>query len=435
MRPSLARQLISFSVPWQARQLPACSRFLSLSRIAVKKSWIRAVLAVGVCLLCLFSSGLAPSAFAHASGQSYLYFQVGEETLTTYVSAPIKGLNEVLALNLPTDRNVGDSEIEPLLPKIRSYVEQHIDIECPPQACTLTYQRSDTIVTGGGQFLQLYYSIDGFETRPDALQVGYDVILADKSHFINFVLIDQNWKTGTFNAEANIVLSYDKAGVVKTLDLSGGSLFQGFSAIVKLGIEHIVEGIDHVLFLIALLLPSVVRRENGKWQPVGSFSTSFAYIVKIVTAFTVAHSITLGLATLQIVDLPSRLVESVIAASIGLAAVDIFYPIFKRRVWLIVFIFGLFHGFGFASVLGDLGVTSQYALLSLLAFNIGIELGQLAIIAVVFPLLYLLRKQILYPPLVLKAGGLLLGAISLYWLIERVFDINFRVLPMLQGLF
>lgn len=434
MRFSSARQLISLSMLWQSLQLPFYP-LLRLSKIAVRKSWMRVVLAVGVCLLCLFSSGLAPSAFAHATGQSYLYFQVGEETLTTYVSTPIKDLNEVLALNLPTDRNVGDSEIEPLLPKIRPYVEQHIDIECPPQTCTLTYQRSDTIVTGGGQFLQMYYSIDGFEALPESLQVGYDVILADKPDFINFVLIDQNWKTGTFNAEANIVLSYDEAGVIQTLDLSGGSLFQGFAAIVKLGIKHIVKGVDHVLFLVALLLPSVVRRENGKWQPIGSFSTSLAYVVKVAIAFTVAHSLTLGLATLQIVDLPSRFVESVIAASIGLVAIDIFYPIFKSRVVQVIFLFGLFHGFGFASVLGDLGVTSQHSLLSLFAFNLGVELGQIAIIFVVFPLLYLLRKQIFYPPLVLKAGGLLLGAISLYWLIERVFDINLQVLPTLQGLF
>ncbi|MEM9092763.1 MAG: HupE/UreJ family protein, partial [Cyanobacteria bacterium P01_F01_bin.53] len=143
----------------------------------------------------------------------------------------------------------------------------------------------------------------------------------------------------------------------------------------------------------------------------------------------------LGLTTLQMVDLPSRFVESIIAASIGLAAVDIFYPIFRRRIWLISFVFGLCHGFGFASVLGELGVTSQHALFSLLAFNLGVELGQVAIIAVVFPVLYFLRKQLFYPRFVLKTGGLLLGAMSLYWLIEQVFDVNIRILPFFQGLF
>ncbi|MEL6137150.1 MAG: HupE/UreJ family protein, partial [Cyanobacteria bacterium J06628_6] len=118
----------------------------------------------------------------------------------------------------------------------------------------------------------------------------------------------------------------------------------------------------------------------------------------------------------------------------GLAAVDIFIPIFKGRSWLIIFLFGLFHGFGFADVLAELGVTSQYALLSLFGFNLGVEIGQLAIIAVIFPLLYLVRKQFFYPRFVLQMGGFSLGAMSLYWFVERAFDVNLQVLPVIQGL-
>ncbi len=240
----------------------------------------------------------------------------------------------------------------------------------------------------------------------------------------------------TLGNASSALLIFDNAGDVRSLDLASGSLLQGFWGVVKLGVKHIVEGIDHVLFLVALLLPSVLRRkESSAWQPVDSFSTAFIYILKIVTAFTVAHSITLCLATLQIVSVPSRVVESIIAASIGLAALEIFYPIFKGRAWLIIFLFGLFHGFGFADVLGELGVTSQHTALSLFGFNLGVELGQIAIIAVVFPILYLVRTQRFYSSFVLKTGGLLLGAISLYWFIERAFDINIRFLPLLQGLF
>lgn len=397
----------------------------------------RVLLAALSGLLCVGLSGmLSTVALAHAKGQSYLYFQIGQETLTAHISTPIQALSEVLDLDLPGEKKVANSHIEANLDKIRTYVEDHTDIQCAPQTCETSFTgRTEIIGTSSGQFLQLYYDITGFQTVPEALQVKYDVILVDEPEFINFLLIDNNWKTGTFDEEANIVLTYETPGEVQTLDLTSGSLFQGFSAIVKLGFEHILEGIDHVLFLIALLLPSVVRREDGRWKPVGKFSTSLGYIVKIATTFAIAHSITLGLATLQIVNLPPRLVESIIAASIGLAAVDIFYPIFKRRIWLVIFLFGLFHGFGFASVLGDLGVTSQHALLSLFAFNVGIEIGQLAIIAVVFPLLYLIRSQLFYPKVVLKAGGLLLGAMSLYWFIERIFDVNIQVLPLVQGLF
>lgn len=393
----------------------------------------RALLAATVCWFCVFSAGLMPGAIAHSKGQSYIYFQVGETTLTTHAVAPIQDLNELLNLGLPTDK-VSESDIAPFFETIRTYVDQHMDVQCPPQNCTLTYKNSDLENTHAGQYVQLYYDIGGFQTMPEALEVTYDVILADRPEFTNLLLVDQNWKTGTFDEEANVIATYNRAGETRTLDLTSGGLVQGFLAIVGLGVEHIVEGIDHVLFLIALLLPSVMRRRDGKWQPIGKFSSAFGHIIKIATAFTVAHSITLGLATLGIVDLPSRLVESIIAVSIGLAALDIFYPIFRRRIWLVIFVFGLFHGFGFASVLADLGVTSQNALLSLFAFNLGVELGQLAIIAVVFPLLYLARKQFFYPNFVLKSGGALLGAMSLYWFIERAFDINIRILPFFQGL-
>ena len=125
--------------------------------------------------------------------------------------------------------------------------------------------------------------------------------------------------------------------------------------------------------------------------------------------------------------------ESVIAASIGLVALEIFFPIFRQRLWIVLFVFGLFHGFGFAEILGERGVTSQNALLSLFGFNLGIEIGQLIIIALVFPVLYLLRRQWFYSGWMLRISGLFLAAVSLYWFVERAFAINLQVLSKLPG--
>ncbi|MEM8805168.1 MAG: HupE/UreJ family protein [Cyanobacteria bacterium P01_G01_bin.38] len=399
----------------------------------LRSTTAKGLLAVLSCLLCVMS---ATGAIAHSSGQSYLYFQIGENTITTRAEIPVKDLNEVLNLGFPPDRKkMRPEEVDPHLETIKDYVAQNLDIGCAPQTCELTFQTYELLNTGGaGQFIKLSYAVEGFQTLPEALQVNYDPILADKAQYTNMLLIEENWKTGTFANESEKLLVYTAPDRTHTLDLTDGSFLQGFTSVVKLGIIHIVEGIDHVLFLVALLLPSVVRRGKGGWQPVGKFSTAFIYIIKIATVFTIAHSITLGLATLQIVQIPARFVESVIAASIGLAAIEIFYPIFRGRVWFVIFAFGLFHGFGFAEVLSDLGVTSQYALLSLFGFNLGVEIGQLAIIAVVFPLFYLLRKSLFYSRFVLKTGGLALGAMSLYWFVERAFDVNIQVLPVLQGL-
>jgi hypothetical protein len=127
------------------------------------------------------------------------------------------------------------------------------------------------------------------------------------------------------------------------------------------------------------------------------------------------------------------LVESIIALSIAIAAAEVLYPIFRGRIWIVVFVFGLFHGFGFATVLGELGIPPKYVVHSLLGFNIGVEIGQVAIVCIVFPLLYLFRNWWLYRGLVLRYGSLLLIAISLYWLIERGFGIDLPAGAMLNA--
>ena len=403
--------------------------------LRLKRSVIRrVVIALITCWLCVITSGYLPNAIAHATGQNYLYFRIGENSISTRAEVSIEGLNDVLDLGFPEGKKVRKKDIDPHLKKIEGYLDDHLKVNCQPQTCSLEFQGYSFLNTTFTQFLLLNYEVIGFQTLPDTLQVTYDVILPDNSHYTNLVLIEENWKTGTFANESNALLVFNKPGLTQNIDLTSGSLLQGFTGVVKLGIEHIVEGIDHVLFLVALLLPSVLQRRDGRWQPVGKFSTALIYIVKVATVFTIAHSITLCLATLQIVEVPSRLVESVIAASIGLAAIDIFYPIFRGKMWFIIFAFGLFHGFGFAHVLAQLGVTRQHTFLSLFGFNLGVEIGQLAIIAVIFPLLYLIRKQWFYSRYILQGGGGILVVVSLYWLIERAFDVNLQILPMLQGL-
>lgn len=388
--------------------------------------WI-ALISVFFCLKFLLHPGAAT---AHSLDQSYLYFQIAENTVSARAEVPVQDLNDVLKLGLPEQYSVSAEEVNPHLDTIRTYVERNMEVACEPQTCRLEFRDHD-LFDSTAQFLLLNYDLIGFETRPDVLQIKYDPILTDKSNYTNMLLVEQNWETGTFGNEANPFQIFNKPGQSYELDLSSGGLLRGLGAIVKLGIGHILTGIDHVLFLIALLLPSVLRREDGRWKAVESFGPAFIYIVKIATAFTVAHSITLGLAALEIVQFSPRLVESIIAASIGLAAVEIFYPIFRGKVWVMIFIFGLFHGFGFSQILTEIGVTSRHAILSLLGFNLGVEIGQLAIIAIAFPILYLLRNLRLYNSLLLKAGGVALGLISVYWFLERALGTNLSI----KGLF
>jgi hypothetical protein len=151
----------------------------------------------------------------------------------------------------------------------------------------------------------------------------------------------------------------------------------GLASFAWLGVEHILTGWDHLVFLLALLLPG----------------GGLVAVVKIVTAFTIAHSVTLSLAVLNVVALPDRLVEAAIALSIAAVALEnlLFSPAVTRR-WLVSFGFGLVHGFGFSSVLREIGLPSDAVVVSLLGFNAGVEAGQLVVVAVALPLLAAVRN-------------------------------------------
>jgi len=190
------------------------------------------------------------------------------------------------------------------------------------------------------------------------------------------------------------------------------------------GIWHIWIGFDHILFLLALLLPSVLVHEVGRWRGVSRFGAALREVLWVVTAFTVAHSITLSLAALGLVELPSRLVESAIAASVVLAAANNLKPLVEHRRWMVAFGFGLIHGFGFASVLAELGLPQETLVLSLLGFNLGVEIGQLAIVAMFLPVAYALRATPFYRHGIFVGGSLATLAIALVWFAERAFDLK-----------
>ena len=195
-------------------------------------------------------------------------------------------------------------------------------------------------------------------------------------------------------------------------------------AYVRHGVWHIWIGFDHILFLLALLLPAVLVA--GGTRPAESFKACAVDVLKVVTAFTAAHSVTLTLASLTVVALPSRWVESAIAASVVLAALNNLLPLFRGRRALAAFAFGLVHDFGFAGVLADLGLPQGALVGSLLGFNLGVEIGQLAIVAAFLPLAYLLRRTWLYR-LLLGAGSALIALLAALWLAERALEL--KLLP------
>ena len=190
------------------------------------------------------------------------------------------------------------------------------------------------------------------------------------------------------------------------------------------GVRHILTGYDHVLFLLCLLLPSVMRRTPQGWRPVEQLSQAVLPVVGIVSAFTVAHSITLGLAAMKIVSLSPSIIEPAIALTIILAALDNLWPVFPVRRVIVTFFFGLIHGFGFAGVLAELNLpTSEFAW-ALLQFNLGLEVGQLLIVVCVTALLFALRQRSRYPSWVIRGGSFAAMLVGVLWLIERTANVS-----------
>jgi hypothetical protein len=224
--------------------------------------------------------------------------------------------------------------------------------------------------------------------------------------------------------------SFDDAPPFDLLLVPGG---RGVSAAIenpqlldylREGVWHIWIGFDHILFLLSLLLPSVLMRSGDHWEPAPSLRRSLLEVLKVVTAFTLAHSITLSLAALQVISLPSRWVESTIAASVVFAALNNLKGTIEKRRWVMAFVFGLVHGFGFASVLADLGLPQDALVLALVGFNLGVEVGQMAIVVAFVPIAFGLRTTEFYRRGVITVGSILVAIVAGWWFVQRAFDIQ-----------
>lgn len=368
---------------------------------------------------------------AHEPDHSYIYLRIYKDAMGGRFEFTAEDMNRAVGSNL--EEALTMESVAPILSDIQQFCIEHSKFEADGREYEVGFTDYSVLnLKEEPDFVRLNFDFKDVTVVPDKMNITYNALFDRSPRHKGVLIIEYLWKAGIFENEALISNIYGPNNTTQELDLTDVSLWKGFVALVKLGIWHIWIGLDHILFIIALILPSVVRRKREDeitsetkffWKPVDKFKPAFLYILKIVTFFTLAHSITLGLASFEIINLPSNLVEATIALSIALAAFHNIRPIFKGREWLIALLFGLFHGFGFASVLGDKGLGGDFALLSLLGFNVGVEIGQVLIICFAFPILFLIKGTKLYR-LLLIYGSVVLIFIAFYWFIERAFDID-----------
>ena len=371
-------------------------------------------------LLLLAALVLPLAALAHKPSDSYLTMRAAEGSSEVAVrwDIALRDLDYVLELDRDGDGALTWGEVRQRADDITRYATSRLELRGGNEACGWS--------TAGPLMLERHsdgtYAVLALAADCSGLAAGlrahYSLLFdVDPSHrgLVQWIAPGQ---------QGSQALIFGAESAQQALPMQPPGPWQTLKQYVADGVWHIWIGFDHILFLLALLLPSVlVVRRHGQWESAPGLRGAAGDVVKVVTAFTLAHSITLSLAALGVVSLPSRLVESAIAASVVLAALNNLRATVASRRWIMAFAFGLVHGFGFASVLADLGLPQNALVLALVGFNVGVELGQLAIVAVFLPVAFALRRTKLYRVGVLVGGSIVVALLAAWWFVERAFGL------------
>lgn len=302
------------------------------------------------------------------------------------------------------------------------YVAQHVVVRAPDGRPWTVSSRAMHVALGE-QPIDLVVHLD---LRPPSgaplrkFTLAYDVIAHEVMNHIVLVSLRSDWNHARLGNHAELLGTIRSFASELSVDRTDGSPWQGFRRVLTLGLHHIAEGTDHLLFLFALLLPAPLLAHGRRWSHHGGLRHSVTGLFKIVTAFTVGHSLTLLAGAVGWLRLPSQPVEVLVAVSIFVSAVHAIRPIFPGREAVVAACFGLVHGLAFASVLAPFQLDRPHFAAALLAFNLGIELMQLCVVALTIPWLVLLSRSPLYTPARLLAAIFALLA-SLGWIGERAF--------------
>jgi HupE / UreJ protein len=373
---------------------------------------------IALALFAVLLAAIPVTAEAHKPSDSTLSLTIEDSTVQGRWAIALRDLDYAMGLDGDGNGEITWSEVRARHKAIAAYALSRLDLHSDTEICPTTAGDQEVEDRSDGAYTVLRFTaacagtVENFEAR-----------------YLLFFDLDPQHRG---------LLQVDWNGVNSTTILSPArpswraqdgetSPWTQAAVYTQEGVWHIWIGIDHVLFLLSLLLPAVLLRGKGGVWATKKPRAAFLEVVKVVTAFTLAHSITLGLASVGWIDLPSRLIEPIIAASIVIAALNNIFPLVTRGIWLVAFGFGLVHGIGFATALSELGLPSQGLLLSLFSFNLGVEMGQLAIVAVFLPAAIWFARTRFYLPVAMRFGSLAIAAIASVWFVERAFGVSLLI--------
>ena len=401
-----------------------------------------------IMLFALVVAMIPLSALAHKESDAYLTLRT--DTVNNHVmhgqwDIALRDLDYAIGLDSRHDGAITWGEVKAQRKVIEDYALSRLQVKGDGLTCAMqpTGQKIDEHTDGA--YAVILFDAVCDKNIPSKLTVVYRLMYDLDPYHRGIVTIHSG------NKIAGAVLG--PSDPVASLDLRSPDRWGEFKSFVTDGVWHIWTGIDHILFLLSLLLPAVLIRRrlpprgdgwrnstalaesSGAlmavtaqpprygWEATSRFWPACLDVIKIVSAFSLSHSVTLSLAVLGFVHLPSRLVESGIALSVMVAALNNIYPLVHKRVWLIAFAFGFIHGLGFASALAGLQLPAGAMAASLGGFSVGVEIGQEAIVLAFLPLAYLLRRTWFYQVVLLRWGSFVIIALAAGWLVQRAFDI------------
>jgi hypothetical protein len=355
---------------------------------------------------------MASAAWAHTQSYGFLSVTVDETSATGRLELAVRDLDRVHDLDSDRNGKITWGEFRRREAEIVAASLGRVSLRVSDASCTLAGELAMTDSRGGETYIVMPFR-GTCPPHAGPIALGYDLLFASDAQHRGLVAVTTPQGTQTF------VMTPAATSVVIAAQSSGIHQFLGF---IRHGVHHIWIGYDHMLFLITLLIGAFAMR--GSERPL----TARLYeAIKVVTAFTIAHSLTLGLAAFGVVRIPTALTESLIAVTITLAALNNIWPLVSRRLWLVAFGFGLVHGLGFANVLAELNLPRDNLLAALFAFNLGVELGQLAILFAALPLIVLVARPMSFGRVALPVANLAIATIGALWFTDRA--LGFAILP------
>lgn len=360
-------------------------------------------------------TGAAGPAWSHGVGMSQIKLSVEGARLEGSWELHLRDARLALGLDTQMGGEAGWRDLQRHEGALRGLVVRALAIETDSLECPLELTPAPMEWDAGSATVRFHLTAD-CPRPPQRLHLRCDLLFdRDPAHRAYFSVEDSRVvSVGAFRAGQRTA-DFE----VRQFDL--GEVVLEF---VRDGAWHIWTGLDHMLFLLALLLPAPLVRAGRDWRPRAGLGPSSREVLKVVTAFTVAHSLTLALGFFGVLRFREQWVEVSIALSVFAAAWNNLRPFLPGRAWAMAMGFGLVHGLGFSGALGNLSLPRGAHALALATFNAGVEVGQLAVVAAILPLIYLGSRWRGYPRWVMGLGSLGIAWLATVWVLERAFSLQ-----------